>query len=136
MNRYEIESKERFLEILILVSGILLAVKGVGEYLSNTIFIIFLVLSVLYYAILSNKYYEKTKWFKRLSCFIILMVSVFFSANIALALGLKTEIVYLKVIIAILYYLILIPFLYISLDYTGRYKDFIKFLKKIKNKFN
>lgn len=127
MDQKEKESKEKFLGNLILISSIIVAIKSIGE-IDPWMYIWFLVFSVLYYAIISNKLLLNNK---RLLVFAAFIVSIFFSALIGVAIGRITPLEPFKSVTTVVYYLTLTLVLTVSLNDT-KYNQSI--FTKIKDK--
>ncbi len=127
MNEKEIESKQRFIELLILISSIIIAVRGIN--IDLLIFVLFLVFSVFYYVVISNEII-----FRKLQIlFLALMTSIFFSATLATAIGIATPSEPFKSINAILYYIVLIILLTISLNNNESNRNLFEKLKSVLN---
>ena len=148
MSQKEIESKQTFLERLMLIATFLVSLKFFGEKnIDPTIFIWFMISSVAYYAFLANKKFvsiltarnidNRTKLAHASFTIITLTLSAAFAGSIAIAVGFITPQNSLKSLMGMAYYsvftIILLSILYVKKENNPLYITMRNIWRIIKN---
>lgn len=128
MEKEEIDSKLKFLEILLLVSGFLIALKQIPE-IGLYVFVSFFAASIIYYFLLSNKLYTDNK----ITHFTTFSVSLLFSASLGISIGIVVPgNLFTKYSLAFWYSIIFTAILFVSLTERRILKNwFEKYLKNL-----
>ncbi|GEM_PF-4766792 len=132
MDDTERQSKQRLIEVLLIISGFLIAIKATSEIGTYSyLFALFLVFSLVYYIVISKPIPIPTKHFK-VSVFISsLAVSVLFSLLMAIAIGITAPSEPLSIPYTFFWYYILVPILLLSLNDGSLNNDIETKLKKV-----
>lgn len=131
MNDRETDLKLRLIEVLLIILGIATSILVIKQnYLSMATFILFFPMAILYYVVVSNKWYQMSKKLLAITAF---FVAVFFSSSLGITIGVTIPGNFtFQSFLAISYYVIFSAILFIALTEE---KMIIQSLKKIRKLF-